>query len=291
MANTSFHQLEHGLRNNQQYPLYVYKVGCTAGKNAIHAHWNEETEMLLMEHDGTIEIDTQAIDYRCGDVVFITKGQLHKATAHTDGHYYAILFPETFLDFKSGDLCQTEILDPLKSGRLVFPCRLTKGDPAYEEVEDCLRELIALYFGQEPGRKLKMKACLYDILFWCYNKGAFDTAATPRPALQNQPLLYVKAAISYLEEHFADAITLDELAGRVGIHKHYLEALFHQITGMTPIVYLRRLRLEQSISALELGATVTQAALASGFNNVSYYIRCFQSVYGVSPKRYAARVR
>lgn len=287
MAYTSLRLLEHSLRGNSNYPLFVYDVKCRAGQNAIHPHWHEEVEMLYMGSDGTIEIDTQAFPYRAGDILFINKGQLHKATALTNGNIFAVLFPYPFLDFKSSDLCQTEILDRLKAGRLLFPPRLTEGDPAYSEVKRCLLDIISLYFSRTPGREIKMKSCLYDILFWCYTKGAFDTHPAPGAAQQAQALVYVKAAIAYMEEHVSRGINMDELADHVGIHKHYLNSLFRQITGLTPIVYLRQLRLEQSVGMLETGATVTQAALESGFNNISYYIRTFKKAYGISPKQYA----
>lgn len=291
MAHTSFRLLEHGTRNNPNYPLFVYDVSCKAGMNAIHAHWHEEVEILYMGSDGTIEIDTQEISYQSGDILFINKEQLHIATAYTDGNIYVILFPYTFLDFKSSDRCQTEILDPLKTGRLLFPSRLTKNDPAYDEIRLCLLDIIKLYFSRTPGRDIKMKSCLYDILFWCCTKQVFEIPSEPKTAPQTFTLMYVKTAITYMEEHFSSVITMDELADHVGIHKHYLNNIFRQITGVTPIVYLRQLRLEQSIGMLETGASVTQAALASGFNNISYYIREFKKTYGVSPKQYALEMR
>lgn len=286
MAHINFRLLE-SHRRQSDYPLFVYDVACQAGQNAIHAHWHEEVEILYANNAGVIEIDAAEIPYKAGDILFVNKERLHKAFAHTDGNFYALLFPYDFLDFKHGDRCQSEILDHLKAGRLLFPAKLTKDHPAYGEIRRCLLDVIVVYFSQTPGRELKIKACLYDILFLCYSKGMFALRDAPEAAPRTHALVYVKAAIAYMEEHFSSPVTMDDLAAHTRIHKNYLNRLFRQATGITPILYLRQLRLEQSLGMLETGATVTQAALASGFNNVSYYIRAFGEAYGISPKQYA----
>ena len=287
MIHTSFRLMEKGLRNDTHFPFYVYDIPCHAGKNAIHPHWNEETEILLAGSDGIIEIDAEEYLYKAGDILFINGEQLHKATAHTDGNFFVVVFPYDFLEFKYSDRCQTDILDRLKAGQMRFPPLLSKSNPAYEEVRRCLKDIIAVYFSNTVGREIKMKACMYDILFWCYTHQVFERVDTPDIARQAQSLTYVKAAMAYMDANLASPITMDDLADQVGLHKNYLSRLFREITGTTPILYLRQIRLEHAAELLQTGLTVTQAAFSSGFNNISYFIKSFSDMYGVSPKQYA----
>jgi AraC-like DNA-binding protein len=66
--------------------------------------------------------------------------------------------------------------------------------------------------------------------------------------------------------------------------------IFKQITGVTPIIYLRDFRIEQSIKCLSKGYTVTQTAYMCGFNNLSYFIRAFRERFNMPPKEFQKTV-
>jgi AraC-like DNA-binding protein len=64
--------------------------------------------------------------------------------------------------------------------------------------------------------------------------------------------------------------------------------VFRELVGITPHQYLLRARLGRAARMLRSGATVTDAALRSGFNNLSHFSRIFRRFYRVSPARYGA---
>ena len=84
--------------------------------------------------------------------------------------------------------------------------------------------------------------------------------------------------LAYLEEHFREDITLEELAARFGYTKNYFSTLFNRFTGMHLRNYLNNLRVEKVNKLLESDKTltVTNAVFACGFNSLNTYYRALR---------------
>jgi AraC-like DNA-binding protein len=81
-----------------------------------------------------------------------------------------------------------------------------------------------------------------------------------------------------------------ELADAVSQDRSHLFRRVKQLFGESPSDLIRRIRLEEGERLLTDGsATVTDVAYAVGFNSLSYFCRCFQEVYGVTPAAYRSR--
>jgi CheY-like chemotaxis protein len=97
----------------------------------------------------------------------------------------------------------------------------------------------------------------------------------------------VRRAMAYIHEHYADDISRDDLARHSGVSERYLTRCFRQETGVTPIVYLNRFRIQQAKILLESGqASVTEVALRVGFSDSSYFGRVFREEVGIPPGAY-----
>ena len=93
--------------------------------------------------------------------------------------------------------------------------------------------------------------------------------------------------VSYIFSHFAERLTLEEIAasGRVSRSKCCL--IFKKYLGESPIDFVNSYRLEKS--CLELRNTtqsITEIALNCGFNHSSYFTKLFCRKYGCTPSEY-----
>ena len=71
------------------------------------------------------------------------------------------------------------------------------------------------------------------------------------------------------------------------MNPNYFCRMFKEIIQTTPIEYLLQYRIEQAAMRLTAAnISVTEAAMACGFNDYSYFIRVFKRVKGVTPKQY-----
>ena len=97
----------------------------------------------------------------------------------------------------------------------------------------------------------------------------------------------VARAVRYMDEHFREDMTLDQLAAEAGLARNYFSAAFKRAQGISPWNYLTAKRISSAISLL-VGEkrSVTEAALASGFNNTTNFNRAFRKYTGKSPTEY-----
>ena len=94
-------------------------------------------------------------------------------------------------------------------------------------------------------------------------------------------------ALTYLNEHFTESLTLDELAAHLNISKYHLSRSFPERIGCGLNAYINSLRADHA--AMLLASTkisVTQVGFDSGFESSSTFFRTFKELYGVSPKQY-----
>jgi AraC-like DNA-binding protein len=95
-----------------------------------------------------------------------------------------------------------------------------------------------------------------------------------------------KRAASHLRENPADAASLERIARRAGASKRTLERLFLSETGMSFGLWRQQLRLMQALELLAAGESVTEVALAVGYDSTSAFISRFRQVLGTTPGKY-----
>jgi signal transduction histidine kinase/DNA-binding response OmpR family regulator len=103
---------------------------------------------------------------------------------------------------------------------------------------------------------------------------------------------YVARVRDAIQRGLADPdFGVSELADAVSQDRSHLFRRVKQLFGDSPSDLIRRMRVEAGERLLTEGsATVTDVAYAVGFNSLSYFCRCFQDVYGVTPAAYRSRV-
>ena len=276
---------------NSAFPFYLYRIECVENTSAIYAHWHEEVEILYVTCNGVITVDGISRSFNEGDIIFINKDQLHHANVLSSGLLSAMVIDYSCLEFRYNDFCQISIIDKLKNKKLFFPSVIEESEDMHEQIKSCLFTIMYQYNSNNPGKELKIKCCLYEILFLLYSSGRFCASSETASSHEPTQLSYVKAAIRYMQDNFHMQLTVDEIARFVSISKYHFIKTFKQIMGITPMVYLRDLRIEKSIDYLKTGQPITQAAYQCGFNNLSYYIRVFRSCYGLSPNEYKKTLR
>ena len=80
------------------------------------------------------------------------------------------------------------------------------------------------------------------------------------------------------------AFTVPTLASDMAMSERQLQRKLRALTGLTPNAVIRRYRLERAAIMIDSGAaSITQACFESGFNNLSYFTRCFRQQYGCAP--------
>jgi AraC-like DNA-binding protein len=97
----------------------------------------------------------------------------------------------------------------------------------------------------------------------------------------------VAAAIRFMEQHFNEPCALNRLAQQAGLSPFHFLRVFRATTGLTPHQHLLRTRLRSAAACL-IGTKkpVTEVALATGFADLSNFMRSFRAEYHLSPVQY-----
>ena len=140
----------------------------------------------------------------------------------------------------------------------VLPC----GDDLRPAVE-----LLARTVAHDPGDNSLRYLCL----FICEKVQAYDNCVS----------------IRYLQEHFAEDLSISRLAALENYNVSYYNKWFKKRTGLTPSAYLRQLRIKEAQSLLAAtGYGIEEIAALVGYSNHSAFSRAFRDLIGMTPHQY-----
>lgn len=102
--------------------------------------------------------------------------------------------------------------------------------------------------------------------------------------MQSRPIRQIYA---YIQEHYAEDVSLEVLAGAVGLSPVYFSALFKKETGTNIKEYITDYRIAKAKELLKNGGmNISEVAYATGFADVRYFSKLFKKVVGVKPTEY-----
>jgi AraC family transcriptional regulator len=102
--------------------------------------------------------------------------------------------------------------------------------------------------------------------------------------VERTPPRWLRQVHDLLHDEFRHRLTLDDIAGSVGVHPAHLARVFRQLHGCTVGDYVRSLRIEYACHCLRTSDTgLATIALAAGFSDQSHFSKVFKRQTGMSP--------
>jgi AraC-like DNA-binding protein len=95
----------------------------------------------------------------------------------------------------------------------------------------------------------------------------------------------------FIEEHFAESVTLNRLAQYVSLSPYYLLRAFRAEVGMPPYEYLESVRIRHTQRLIRAGKPLAEVAAEAGFSSQSHMTRQFKKIIGVTPGQYAQHIQ
>lgn len=157
-----------------------------------------------------------------------------------------------------------------------------------QEKESELAALQALRYGAKeyllkPVRATDILKCVEKLADEYYEEKSEENEQTEGTQMNS----FVKSAREYVEEHYTDDISLQEVAEKIGISAGYLSTMFAQNMNCKFVDYLNKVRIDRACTYLEQNYLKTyEIAYRVGFRDEKYFSRVFKKVKGMSPKEY-----
>ena len=158
-----------------------------------------------------------------------------------------------------------------------------------EAVTTCLRQMAREIRERQPGCDEVCQKLLEIILLRLLRREDFALGRAPEGPRGSRECDLVRR---YIDNHFKENLTLDQLAGMVHVSKYYLSHAFRKEFQTSPISYLISRRIQESKFLLrETDLSLSQIAQILGFSSLSYFSQSFRRLEDMSPLEYRKQRR
>jgi AraC-like DNA-binding protein len=267
-------------------PLSVFRV---ALDRPHHLHSHDFTELVVVIGGrGLHSIDENTYQISVGDV-FAILGRAEHAFLECEGlEVINIIFDMSKLQLPMNDIYELPAyhalfsLEPgVRGASSRFHHHLKLSPSHLDFIKGLLFQINEELTRQRPGyRGMAVGMFTQAIVFLsrCY---ALADGAEPRKLLQ------AGKALSYIEAHLADPISLDQLLRVAETSGSTLQRLFRQALGKSPVDYIIHRRFERALELLRhTDLSITEVAFQVGFSDSNYFSRQFKQRYHCSPKEF-----
>lgn len=282
---------EKKIHSSRLVPFSYYKCFMPDYFANVPLHWHSEFEINYVI-SGCAEFicgDSRFISEE-GDVIIIPPNMLHAIYPYKNYRqlYDTIVFSSEMLGISENDRCAEECIRPLANGRAEVLPRITREHIYYSEIKTAAENIFSCAKGNTPQLDMLMKSELLR-LFWLLAEGG-DISVTAGNAASRSEL--IRPAIEYMNEHFSETVSVEQLAETVHLSKSYFMRRFKETAGVGAIEYLSQLRIKRVCEILaETDKTASEADFECGFKNISNFNRQFRKAVGCTPKDYRKTVK
>ena len=278
-----FELKENKPHGTQDDPFSTYHIENVGRSFQIPVHWHDEFEIIYVRSGFlTVSISGESYIGKTGDAFVVSPGNLHLMGSDTGiVDYYTFLFPLKYISFRTDDMLDEKLLEPLNSGHLMI------GPRVKDTAKELCEQLIEIYMAKKDESESKIttqirtKIILLQFILEMWKKGfVIENDTSGRNTVE-------KEMVSYIQQNFTGKISLREFGEQFHLSEKYISRYFKEHFHITLSQYVTYLRLEHAKQLLQdTDIPVTDVAMQSGYQNVSYFIRSFQKAYAVSPLKY-----
>jgi len=100
----------------------------------------------------------------------------------------------------------------------------------------------------------------------------------------------VKRVQEFIETHYEECFSLDDIARYACLSPYYLIRVFSQIIGIPPHIYQQQVRIRRAKEMLAHGISIVEVAIRIGFTDQSHFSNVFKKMVGITPGEYAKAI-
>lgn len=263
--------------------------------NMIRWHWHEELEFIYIQRGYVyITCEDKGITAKEGDIIFINQQKKHFISpANEDGFAFtSIIFHPLFLLGLGHLELEQKYIAPLLDDASIKAIWFQPSNDIYSELQPLIHHIIEINEKQDLGYEILTKAWLLQIWYFMYNNNLHPEE--PKISkLNTQDEHRVKQAILFIQDHFMESITLDDISSSIMVSKSECCRCFKRALNITPFEYLMKYRIMESTKRMHKRSTesISEIAGSVGFNNTSYFNKIFKKYMNCTPSEYKATIK
>ncbi len=258
--------------------LFTWKGRRTQDEKSYHSHDYLEIA-FMMSGSGKYRIDGVIHNVGEGDLIIINPGVSHQALV-TDASNSMTEFFVGAADIHLKNLPPNELPLP-EEGAIIH----TKGELRQKLFKLCasMEAENTLYW---QGRYFMLKSYLMQMILLIVRQQMQPVEVKTGYAFESVNKKYVvEQIVNYFEDHYAEKISLDQIAENMYLSPFYISRIFKSETGDAPIRHLINIRLEKAKELLEqgFGGSIQEIAIKVGYDDAYHFSKLFKKRYGIPP--------
>lgn len=260
--------------------LFTWKGTRSSDEASYHSHDHIELAFVL-SGTGKYRINDRYYTVSEGDLIILNPGVKHQAQV-LDSSNPATEFFVGFSDIQFNGYEKNYV--PLPNHQMISR---TTG-----ELRQKLFKLCASIAAENAvcryGRYFMLKSYLIQMLLLIIREQTDPVEIKTGCSFDSVNKNYVvEQIVTYLEEHYSEKISLDQIAENMYLSPFYISKIFKSETGDAPIRHLISIRLEKAKELLEQGWTgsIQEVASEVGYDDAYHFSKLFKKKYGISPSQ------
>lgn len=251
------------------------------------AHWHSALEIINpVENYYDATINGEEFRINPGEILLIPPGEVHSLTAPDWGKRFIFIMNISLISkLKGFSGIQSILTKPLLINKENYP-------KIYEDIYQILLQIRNEYFNNNDFAELTIQSLLLNMFVKIgdnHNK-ADELFPNVRLYKQKEYVQKFNQALEYIDNHYMEDLTLDDVADIIGFSKYHFSRLFKQYTNYTFCDYVtyRRIKVAEDFLASP-DYSITEVAMQAGFSSISTFNRLFKQQKGCTPSEYRTK--
>jgi beta-xylosidase/AraC-like DNA-binding protein len=230
--------------------------------------------LLVLEGEILVEMDHGFYQLKENDVLVINRNELYQVHAVRNNTVLSLGIPDPFISKYYAEYRHYHFQ--------LFSQQINRGkENILAQMRKFLSELLLAYCRQEEGSQLEIHILICKILLTLIQQFKGTRSDSNQIDSNDQRL---REIISYVNQHFDEPITLEDVAKHFYLSPSYFSRYFKQHFGTGFSRYVMKIRLEHSVKDLQYTKdSITYISMKNGFPNTKSFSTLFKEVYGETP--------
>ncbi len=255
-------------------------------------HWHPEIELtFVLEGEIAYQVNDSLYELKAGEGLFCNTNVLHSGhRLHTpDCSYLSITFHPRLLYGYGSSVMQNKYMKHILKNPALASIHFTPERPWHKKVLKKIEKIKKLDQKHNASMELQMQIALMEIWLKIYEHVKSDETDTME---NDRDTERIRRIMEYIQIHYAEKITLEDLAEQIHLCKSESCRLFKRYMNESMFDYLLGYRVEKSLELLrQSGYDVTLVAGSVGFANPGYYAKIFKRKMGCTPLEYRKKYK
>ena len=263
----------------------VFRVVC--GEMVINDKQNLHSEAvfgLVRSNKLGVSIDDQSVVLNENDIYFIAPNRKYRFNDYENASVDVISLNFSNATAVSQDYIPQSIIRALVNGNCSSFAVVSPGENSYSFMRSAFADIKKAEIEKPDYFQLQVYSKMYGMFYELFSNNYVKILDVEMRSKKFRALMRVT---HYIDNHYSDGVSLEEVAEATGISRYYVSHLFKELMDNTFVGYVNELRLNHAAMLLvTTDSPIIEIASKSGFNNLSNFNRAFKMYFGKTPSAY-----